>query len=1125
MRFPRPSCLPMSSDFQVAAATEAAAADRISSPSITVMVRSMQRSSLMPALGSVAAQRVDVRVEVLVVNAAGGHHPPLEAACGAFALRLLNQDGPPLDRPVAANLAIDQASGDWLLFLDDDDLLDADHLARLGDALARHPEAAAAYAGVRLTDAEGRTTGELDEPFDDDRLWLANFLPIHAVLFRRAAQRQRGVRFDESLPVYEDWDFWRQLSRGQAFVHVPGVSATYRLIGSSGLSAAQEQVARDGRARIYRKWLPRLTASELTRIATAAEVHRAREAELVTGQVQLVQQLALAGAQRQQVEQALEQTQRAHDAEQAAWQAEADRTRRYTQQLTDELALARADYQRLEQGYQGLERAWKALTHVHQQVIGSLSWRVTAPLRTVRAALSRDGLRSLSARVARRLIAALPLTQASKQRAKVWLATHPVGARVLRWLLPPPAPAVAGSGVVPPPPVLDKEQVRAQAEAELSTMLAGDERLDLRCRASRPRVSVVIVLYNQAGLSLLCLRALAASRGVDFETLIVDNASTDRVPQLLERVDGVRLLRQQSNLGFLRAVNLAAEQARGEHLLLLNNDAVVEPETLARAVSRLDAEPDAGAAGGPILLWDGRLQEAGSIIWRDGSCQGYGRGDDPDAPEYRFVRDVDYCSGAFLMVRRALFERLGRFDDAYAPAYYEESDFCVRLWEGGHRVVYDPAVRVKHFEFASDQGSGQAIALQQRNRARFVEQHPAFLARQAMPPDGVWMARQRKRAGALRVLMIDDRVPLPSFGQGYPRASSLASCIADAGHLVTYYPLQFPHEDWAHVGHALPAGVEVILGRGLAGIADFLTERSSGYDAVIVSRPHNMDVMNALLQRQPQLLQGCRMIYDAEALFSLRDIAKAQVLGQPMTADEQQRLVEAELAIARRADTVVTVSEPEARRFRESGFGDVHVLGHAIVPRPIIPPFEQRSGFVFVGALPADDSPNADSLLWFARQVWPAIQQALGPSARLDIVGSCESPAVQALAGPSIRVRGRVADLDPVYDSARVFVVPTRYAAGIPHKAHEAAAHGLPMVVSSLIGEQLGWGADVLQAGDAEAFAAQCIHLHSDPASWALASARQLERLRHDCSPVHFGAVVAALLRPLGDRPGTPDAG
>lgn len=1116
-------------------------ADAASGPRVSVLVRSMDRPSLAAALEAIARQRCD-GIEVIVVAACGPGHRTLPDRCGPFPLRQVTPPAP-LARPAAANAALEHAAGAWLLFLDDDDSIDDNHVARLLAALQADASHAVAYAGVRLVDGQGRSRGVLDEPFDPERLWLANYLPIHAVMFSRRFV-DAGLRFDDRLPVYEDWDFWRQLAQHGPFLHVAGTSATYRLVGDSGLSQAGDPAqVRRWREDVYRKWLPQLDAAGLERLAAAAEHLRgdARAAAAAMRRAQdefeakriealgLHAQLdgaerARADADRRHAETRrtldatradLDATRSALDAVRATLddtraalaseRAETGALRRHAEALHAQLQAALAAYGQLEQGY--------------RQVTASLSWRLTTPLRWTRGWADPARRNEAARRLLRGTSQRLPVSPRARQLVKVRLASSRWGAPLLGWLAPPAAVAEAPANAAPATPPLDKEAVRAEAEQALGAFLDRGERLAFAAPA-QPAVSVVVVLYNQAGLSLLCLQALAELRDPGLELIIVDNASSDRMPQLLARVDGAQVLRQSENLGFLRAVNLAAAQARGKYLLLLNNDAVVFPETIARAAARLDAEPDAGAVGGPILLWDGRLQEAGSIVWNDGSCLGYGRGDSPDAGPYRYLRDVDYCSGAFLMVRRALFERLGRFDDVFAPAYYEESDFCVRLWEAGHRIVYDPAVRVRHFEFASDAGSGRALALQVRNRERFVARHPAFLAARPAPDTAhLLLARERLAPGTRRVLFIDDRVPLPWLGQGYPRAASFVRSLVDAGAAVTHYPLQFPHEDWDDVYQALPERCEVMLDHGLARIAAFLEARAGLYDTIVVSRPHNMEVIDAIRARQPAWFEGCRVVYDAEALFSLRDIEKARVLGTAPPPEEQRRMIDAEMALARNADGIVTVSEAEARHFRAAGHAHVHVLGHAIEPCPTANDFGLRRGFLFVGAIGADDTPNTDSLLWFVRECWPGIARALGDKARLDIVGPCDSESVRALASEWIRVHGRVADLTPFFERARVFIVPTRFAAGIPHKAHEAAARGLPMVVSPLIAGQLGWESRVTVGAAPAQFSEACVRLHQDATQWRDCRAALLRAVEQDCSPAAFTAAVA---RAVGIAPADP---
>ncbi|MFO1328292.1 MAG: glycosyltransferase [Rubrivivax sp.] len=1096
---------------------------------VSVLVRSMGRDSLADALASVAAQTL-APFEVVIVNASGRPHPPLPAVAAALPCRVV-EPGMPLRRAAAANRALHEARGDWLLFLDDDDRLGPAHLQRLLQALQDGPGHRVAHAGVTMVDAEGRERGVLDEPVDRVSLWSANRLAIHAVMFARSLVDE-GMHFDDRFEVYEDWDFWFQLARRERFVHVPGASAEYRLVGSSGASEPHDaERSRTLRRPFYAKWLGLLDADELEALAASAEharahhqealqlLHAAKQqaqrhedarqrellllqarhdrtrTELLKAQARLDETAAALERERQTLAETRLEARREAEARQEAHTAELQRAEREQTLLVQQLQQAHESYARLESGYRA--------------VTGSLSWRVTAPLRELRGL--GDGAKR--AAWARRLWRALPLSNDQRLRIRDAVLARGPGRRAATAVLPDLASRAEAAAPAPPAAPTDKERVRAEAEAALGAFLQGSDRIDLAPRSATPEVSVIVVLFNQAGLSRLCLQALAASEGVSVQTLIVDNGSSDRVPELLTRVDGATVLRPGENLGFLRAVNLAAGQATGRHLVLLNNDAMVEPHTLRAAVERLQRDAGAGAVGGPILLWNGRLQEAGSIVWNDGSCLGYGRDDDPARPEYGFVRDVDYCSGAFLMIRRELFERLGRLDTAFVPAYYEESDFCVRLWEAGHRIVYDPRVRIRHFEFASEVASGWAIELQRQHRELFVQRHPAFLAAQCAPSTAALLrARMRLAPGAKRVLMIDDRVPLPWLGQGYPRAAHLVATLAQMGHAVTHYPLQFPNESEADVRRALPETVEVMLGHGHAALPAFLQARRGLYDVVIVSRPHNMQALRRLLDDDPQLLQGARLAYDAEAMFSLRDIARAALDGRPLPAHEQRERIGAELALAEGADAVIAVSEAEAAHYRAAGFSGVQVLGHEVDVVHETPGFEPRRDLLFVGALMADDTPNADSLRWFVGEVWPQVVAALGPEVRLHVVGPCEAPSVRALAGPQVRLHGLAAELAPHLDGARLFVVPTRYAAGIPHKAHEAAARGLPMVTTPLIAQQLGWQGFLPEAPDAPAFARACIELCRDPAAWDRQRRAVLQAVQRDCSAGSFRSAVARLL-------------
>lgn len=377
---------------------------------------------------------------------------------------------------------------------------------------------------------------------------------------------------------------------------------------------------------------------------------------------------------------------------------------------------------------------------------------------------------------------------------------------------------------------------------------------------------------------------------------------------------------------------------------------------------------------------------------------------------------------------------------------------------------------------------------------------------------------QRWRAGSSKVLIIDDGVPLAWRGAGYPRAARLVESLVREGHYLTLFPMHELGTSWSDVRTAVPDQVETMLGWGASQLAEFLAQRRGFYDVVVVSRPSNMTIVNEVLAANPDRVGHAALIYDAEAVVAPRDAMRERLKGIVVDPLDCRVAIAKEIASAAAVDAVICVSDAEARMFAEVS-DSIHVVGHALDVSPTPAGFAEREGFLFVGALLGVDTPNTDSVEWFVREVWPQVVATLGRRAHLTIVGTCEVDAIWQLVSPTITVVGAVGDVRPFQNTARIQIVPTRYAAGLPYKAHEAAAHGIPMVTTDLIAGQLRWGDVVANADSPDDFAKACIALHEDPEKWSSSRNAQLGAVRRDCDPAVFEAALRTVMENVSSGP------
>lgn len=628
--------------------------------------------------------------------------------------------------------------------------------------------------------------------------------------------------------------------------------------------------------------------------------------------------------------------------------------------------------------------------------------------------------------------------------------------------------------------------------------------------SDRPRASIVIPVFDQFAHTLACLRAIAAHPPqVPFEVITVDDGSSDDTVSALPQVAGLRYYRRAANGGFIAACNDGAALARGEFLVLLNNDTIPQPGWLDALLDTFVAHPEAGLVGAQLLYPDGRLQEAGGVVFADGSAWNYGRFDSPDDPRYGYLRDADYVSGAALAIPRALFAEIGGFDARYAPAYYEDTDLAFAVRAAGRRVLYQPAARVVHDEGATsgtDLGSG-AKAHQARNQSVFAAHRRAALASQlpagTMPTPAALHRRQR------HVLVIDALTPCPDRDSGSLRLVNLMRLLVSEGAHVVFLPA-----NRAHAGRYTEAlqqlGVEVWSAPFARRAPAWLAEHGPRFDAVLVCRHYVAREFLPLLRKYaPQ----ARIVFDSIDLHYLREARAAEIAGDPALARQAGATRARELDVIARSDLTLVVSDAERALLAEDApQARVEVLSnlHEVAGPGL--PFAQRRDLVFVGGF--RHPPNVDGVRWFVEAAFPRIRERL-PGVVFHCIGGDVPPQIRACAQvDGVVVHGHVPDIAPYMDGCRVAVAPLRFGAGVKGKVNLSMAHGQPVVATgcAVEGMHLEDGRDVLVADDVTGFADAVVRLYSDEGFWRTLSANGLDNVAAHFSMDASRATVRRLL-------------
>jgi GT2 family glycosyltransferase len=606
-------------------------------------------------------------------------------------------------------------------------------------------------------------------------------------------------------------------------------------------------------------------------------------------------------------------------------------------------------------------------------------------------------------------------------------------------------------------------------------------------------ISIIIPVFNQFHFTQACLASLQEHQGTErFEVIVVDDCSTDQTAEAIPQIPDVVYLRNEKNSGFIASCNRGAETARGKYLVFLNNDTLVSDGWLTALLDTFTEQPRTGIVGSKLVYPDGRLQEAGGIIWRDASGWNYGKFDDAEKPEYNYLREVDYCSAAALMIPKELFQSVGGFDPRYAPAYYEDTDLAFKVRKAGYKVLYQPLSGVIHYEGATG-GTDLATGTKKHqdiNRSTFAETWASELM--AKPTNGDVAFLRQPPPDRKNILVIDYQVPMPDKDAGSVRMFHILNILHQLGHRVTFIPGNLANIP-PYTDELQKRGIEVIYHPYVKKVRDYLIAHGSSFDAVVLSRcdfarKHIVDVRMFAPQS--------RIIFDTVDLHFLREDSEARLTGDPEIQRSAQETQQLEHELIDQTDETWVVSSVEQKLLREARPDKSIEIVSMIAEVPgSKTPFAQRRDWLFIGGF--QHRPNIDAVLFFVQKIYPLVSEHL-PDAKFYIIGDKAPPEIVALATEGIIVAGLRRDVRPFFDSVKLSVAPLRFGAGIKGKINQSMGFGVPVVATSLAveGMPLINRKDILVADEPEDFAQALIELYESEELWKRVSENGIRKTR-----------------------------
>lgn len=614
-----------------------------------------------------------------------------------------------------------------------------------------------------------------------------------------------------------------------------------------------------------------------------------------------------------------------------------------------------------------------------------------------------------------------------------------------------------------------------------------------------PEVSIILPTYKNYSYTFNCLLSLAnviENYQLSCEIIVVNDCSPDETAIWLQQISGIKVIHNETNLGFLRTVNRGASIAIGKYFLLLNNDTQAGTDFITPLLSVFKEKKDSGAVGGKLIYPSGLMQEAGAYVFSDGAAQNFGRWDHPSFWMYNFLKQADYCTGALLMVSRECWKIAGGLDERYVPIYYEESDLCFQIkYLQNKRIYYTPLSCVVHFEgITSGTDITQGIKkYQEINRQKFAvkwEPQLKLHSHQSNVTTNHYNSITTSKFKQ-KILIVYPHIPEFDKDSGANRMKHILQILCTMADVYLYSDSYYNNYQSRYARELQQWGCRVIYRHDMAAADTYHLDEilKNQFDYIWLTGFHLAEkYFNKVFTLNKNI------IYDTVDLHYLRFAREEQLNNQVLK--RSQDIKTKELDFIHRAAITYVVSEAELTLLKDLNLKNIHILSNIHIPvQEHGLSFKERKDLLFIGGF--HHQPNIDAVQWLKNEIMPLVWQN-DKTITVHIIGSSPTDEIKAMHQDNFMIHGFVENVIPYFQSSKLFVCPLRYGAGVKGKIGQALEYNLPVVTTAVGSEGMGMqhGIHCWQADDAQSFADAILHLYNNESDWNQVHAHAQEALQ-----------------------------